>query len=332
MNYRSLGRTGLQISTLSLGASNFCNPTPEAEAIRIVHRAVDAGINCFDTANIYSDGASERVLGRALADGGRRDNAVVVTKVHYATGPGPNDQGNSRAHILRACEDSLRRLQTEYIDLYLIHRPSDTVPVEETLRALDDLVRAGKVRYVGCSTHPAWKVLEGVLVASSRGYSPYAAEESPYNLLDRRIENELIPMCRSYGVGILAWSPMAMGVLAGRYPKGEFYPTDSRAARRGPEYAGRATPRAIEVGSRFVAVAQARGIPPGRLAVLWVTAQQGITTAICGPRTTEQLEFILPVAEMQLDESVRAACDDLVPPGTAVADFHNTSGWMKMRI
>jgi aryl-alcohol dehydrogenase-like predicted oxidoreductase len=203
------------------------------------------------------------------------------------------------------------------------------VPVEETLRALDDLVRQGKVRYIGCSTHPAWKVLEAILISSFRGYVPYVAEESPYNLLDRRIENELIPMCQSYGVGILAWSPMAMGVLAGRYPAGEPYPADSRVARRGGEYFGRVSPRAVEVGQQFVSLAHERGIVPAQLAVLWVMAQAGITTAICGPRTIEQLELMLPVAGMHLEDAVRTACDALVRPGAAVADFHNTSGWTR---
>lgn len=327
MEYRVLGRTGLQLSILALGSSNFCNPTPEEEAVRIIHRAVDAGINCIDTADIYAGGRAEQVIGRALEESGRRDGVVVVTKVHFPTGGGPNDQGNSRYHILRACAASLRRLRTEYIDLYLIHRPSFSVSVEETLRALDDLVRQGKVRYIGCSTHPAWKVLEAVLTSSLRGYVPYVAEESPYNLVDRRIENELVPMCQAYGVGILAWSPMAMGVLAGRYPAGQPYPADSRAARRGGEYVGRVTPRAVEVGRQFGALAQERGVAPAQLALAWVTEQAGITSAICGPRTIEQLESALPAANLRLDDAVRTTCDALVPPGGAVADFHNTSGW-----
>ena len=206
------------------------------------------------------------------------------------------------------------------------------MPADETLGALTDLVRQGKVRYVGCSTHPAWKVMEALMVSELRGYARYMVEEPPFNLLDRRIENELIPLCQAHELGILAWSPMGMGVLAGRYAPNSPYPPDSRAGRRGSEYGGRVTPRAVDVGTRFLALAQAHQISPGQLAVLWVKEHEGITAAIIGPRTVPQLEHMLPVLDMRLVPSIQEACDALVPPGSAVADFHNTSGWMRMHV
>jgi aryl-alcohol dehydrogenase-like predicted oxidoreductase len=332
MEYRLLGRTGVKIAPLCLGTANFADPTPEDEAIRIVDAAIDAGVNLIDSSNSYANGESERIIGRALKGNGRRDRVLLATKAHYPVGPGPNDQGNSRLHLIKACEDSLRRLNTDYIDLYQIHRPSEEVPVDETLSALTDLVRQGKVRYVGCSTHPAWRVMEAIMVSEQKGYVRYVCEQSPYNLLDRRIENELVPLCQAYGLGILAWSPMAMGILAGRYRAGNEYPTDSRAALRGGIYADRVSARGIEVGNQFVELAQAAGLEPAQLATLWVKDQPGITAPILGPRTVAQLEQMLPVLDMTLSAELRAACDTLVPPGSAVANFFNSASWMKMTL
>jgi aryl-alcohol dehydrogenase-like predicted oxidoreductase len=317
---------------MCLGTANFAAPTPEDEAIRIIDRALAAGINLLDTADSYANGEAERFIGKALKANGKRRQVIVSTKVHYPMGPGPNDRGNSRLHLMQACEDSLRRLQTDYIDLYQLHRPDFDVPMDETLSALTDLVHQGKVRYIGCSTHPAWKVMEGVMISELKGYARFVSEQPPYNLLDRRIENELVPMCQAYRLGIIAWSPLAMGMLTGRYSDAKNYPADSRAALRGGIYAERINARGIEVGNQFVELAKAAGIPPVQLAMLWVKDQPGITAPIAGPRTVEQLEEVLPVLEMTLDESIRAACDELVPPGSAVANFHNTAGWMKMRI
>src|SRR6266545_4834878 len=199
MEYRTLGRTGVRVAPLCLGAMNFGGPTPEAESIAIVDAALDAGINMIDTANVYNGGESERIVGKALAQNGRRDQVVLATKVHGEMGPGPNDRGNSRYHILKACEDSLRRLQTDHVDLYQIHRPALDIPQDETLRALDDLVRAGKVRYIGCSTFPAWMVMEALMISGQQNLARYVSEQPPYNLLDRRIKNELVPLCQRYG-------------------------------------------------------------------------------------------------------------------------------------
>lgn len=332
MDYRTLGRTGVKIAPLALGADNFANPVPEAEATQILTRALAAGINLIDTSNNYAGGESERIIGRALAQHGCRHAVILATKAHYPTGPGPNDRGNSRLHLMRACEESLRRLQTDYIDLYQLHRPVFDIPIDETLGALTDLVRQGKVRYIGSSTAPAWKVMEGVLTSELKGYVRFVTDQPPYNLLDRRIENELVPMCQAHGLGLITWAPLAMGMLAGRYADAEHYPTDSRAQLRGGIYADRITARAIAAGNEFVHLARQYGYDPAQLALLWVKDQPGITAPLVGVRSVAQLEHLLPVLEMQLPEGLRTACDAIVLPGSAVANFHNTSGWMKMKI
>jgi aryl-alcohol dehydrogenase-like predicted oxidoreductase len=262
----------------------------------------------------------------------RRDSIVLATKVFYPTGPGPNDRGNSRRHIIRACEDSLGRLQTDRIDLYQLHRPSPEIPIEETLYALDTLVRDGKVLYIGTTTHPAWQIMEALHVSALRGLAAFVSDQPPYNLLDRRIENELAPLALKYGIGLLPWAPIASGLLAGRYQDPTEFPQDSRAALRGGIYAERVTPRGVEAAGDFVALARDFGISPAQLALLWVKDQPGVTAPLFGPRTVAQLEHILPVLEMTLTDNLRTACDELVPPGSVVANFHNTAPWMKMRV
>lgn len=332
MEYRNLGRTGVKIAPLSLGTDNILNPTPEAEAKKMILRAIEAGINLIDTANSYMQGEAERVIGQTLKESGLRDQVLIATKAHYPTGPGPNDRGNSRLHLIRACEDSLKRLQTDHIDLYQLHRPVFDMPIDETLSALTDLVRQGKVRYIGSSTAPAWKVLEGILVSELKGYVRFVSEQPPYNLLDRRIENELVPMAQAYNLALLPWSPLAMGMLAGRYADENIRPKDSRARLRGGIYAERVTPRAVEMGNRFVRLAREAGYDPAQLAILWVKDQPGITAPIIGPKSLGQLEHLLPVLDMRLPEDLRTACDALVPPGSAVANFHNSAPWMKMQL
>lgn len=327
MEYRVLGRTGVRVSALALGTANFADPTPEAEAGEILTRAVEAGINLVDTGDSYAGGEAEKIIGRVLKDRGLRREVLLSTKVFPPTGPGPNDRGSSRLHILQACEDSLERLQTDYIDIYFVHRLDPDTHPEETLSALDDLVRSGKVRYVACSTHPAWRVMESLAISDRRGWARYCCEQPPYNLLDRRIENELIPLCRTHGLGVIPWSPIAQGVLTGRYSDADTFPDGSRAAYRGGIYAERINDAGIEVGNAFVDLAREAGIRPSQLAVLWVKDQPGITAPIIGPRTVAHLTDFLPVGDMRLPDDVRAACDALVPPGTAVANFHNSAGW-----
>jgi aryl-alcohol dehydrogenase-like predicted oxidoreductase len=321
------------VSPLCLGTLNFGGGTSEADAIRLTHAALDAGINLIDTANAYHLGESERIVGKAIAD--RRDQVVLATKVHGRMGDGPNDLGNSRLHILNACDESLRRLGTDHIDLYQVHRPSPEIPIDETLGALTDLVRAGKVRYIGCSTHPAWMVMEALAVSERLGLARYVSEQPPYNLLDRRIENELIPLALRYNLAILPWAPLAQGVLAGRYPDLSAIPADARAVRQpGPNniYADRVTRAGIETGQRFAIIAREHGRTPGQLALLWCKDQPAVTSPILGPRTIEQLTELLPVLEMSLSPAERLACDALVPPGGVVANFHNTAPWMKTPI
>ena len=332
MEYRILGRSGVKVAPLCLGTDNFANPTPKEESIRIINRALDAGINLIDTSNTYAEGECERIIGETLAENGRRHQVLFATKAYYPVGPGPNDQGNSRLHLMKACEDSLNRLKTDYIDLYQLHRPCFEIPMDETLSALTDLVRQGKVRYIGSSTAPAWKVMEAIWVSELKSYARFISEQPPYNLLDRRIENELVPMCQAYNLGILPWSPLAMGVLTGRYTDADTFPPDSRANLRGGIYAERVTTPGIEVGRRFVQLANEHGIKPAQLAVLWVKDQPGITAPLIGPRTLEQLEQFLPVMDMKLDQSLRNACDSLVPPGSAAVNFHNSAPWMKMKL
>ncbi len=332
MDYRHLGRTGVQLAPLALGTDNILNPTPEDESVRMILTALDAGITMIDTANSYGQGASERVIGQTLADNGRRDEAFIATKVHYPMGPGPNDRGNSRLHIMKACEDSLRRLQTDHIDLYQLHRPDFATPLDETLGALTDLVRQGKVRYVGSSTSPAWRIVEGVLLAEMKGLVRFASEQPPYNLLDRRIENETVPAALAYGLSLFPWSPLAMGVLAGRYANDNIRVDGSRAALRGGIYAERVSQAAVEAGNAFVEVARQAGMDPAHLAITWVKDQPGVTAPLIGPRTVAQLEHLLPVLHMSLDADVAAACDAICPPGSAIADFHNSAPWMKMTL
>ncbi|MBV9790738.1 MAG: aldo/keto reductase [Chloroflexi bacterium] len=334
MDYRSLGRTGVMVSPLCLGTMNFGGPTSEEDSIRIIDRSLDAGINFLDTANVYNAGESERIVGVALKQNGKRDQVVLATKVHGKMGDGPNEQGNSRYHIIKACEDSLRRLQTDHIDLYQIHRPSLTIPQDETLRALDDLVRAGKVRYVGCSTHPAWMVMEALAISERLGIVQYISEQPPYNLADRRIENELVPLAQKYGLALLPWSPLAGGILGGRYAQGQDFPNDSRAARAGGQgqFVDRISPQALEVAQGLAAHAQEHDLTSSQLALLWCKDQPGITSPITGPRTMEQLEDQLKVLDLTLSDEDRTFCDTLVHPGNAVADFHNSNPWMKARI
>jgi len=320
------------------------DPTPANESAEILNKAIDAGINFIDTGDVYADGEGERIIGKTLKESGRRHQVIIATKIdhgqrrpgftleEYNPELGPNQHGHTRLNIIRACENSLQRLQTDYIDLYQLHRQSPDIPIDETLRALDDLVTQGKVRYIGCSTHPAWAVVEAILISEMKGYVRFVSEQPPYNLLDRRIENELIPVCEKYGVGIVTWAPMAMGVLAGRYTEADKFPEGSRAALRGGFYADRVTKRGIEVGVEFTKLAKKVNLTPAQLAILWCKDQPGITAPLIGPRTPAQLEPLLPILDMQLDDETRKACDELVPQGSVVANFHNTADWMKGQV
>ncbi len=330
MEYRQLGRSGVMVSPLCLGGMNFGSPTAEDESIAIVNRALEAGINFIDTSNSYNSGESERIIGKALAQNKKRDQVVLATKVFSVVGEGPNERGASRYHIVRACEDSLRRLQTERIDLYQLHRPVMDLPQDETLRALDDLVRQGKVVYIGCSTFPAWKVMEGLAVSEKMDLARFVSEQPPYNLLDRRIENELVPLALQYNLAILPWSPLAGGILAGRYDEG--IPEGSRGARSGQMFRERISERGLEVARQVGQMAKAKGITTAQLALLWCMLQPVVTSPIIGPRTLDHMKSFLPVMDMTLSPEELQKFDELVHPGNAVADFHNSNPWMKARI
>jgi 1-deoxyxylulose-5-phosphate synthase len=334
MEYRLFGRTGVLVSPLCLGTMNFGTATSAEDSHAIIARSLEAGINFIDTADMYQIGESERIVGQALKDLGQRQQVFLATKGFNRMGDGPNDAGASRYHILRACEASLRRLQTDTIDLYQLHRPPPLhLPQDETLRALEDLVRSGKVRYIGASTFPAWMVMEGLAISERYGWARYASEQPPYNLLDRRVENELIPLCQKYGLAVLPWSPLAMGILGGRYSQPGQFPQGSRFESWDiPFIRNRLTRRGIEVGEEVAKMAAERGLTPTQLALLWVKDQPGVTAPIIGPRTLQHLEDALPVMEMSLADSDRPAFDALVHPGAAVADFHNSNDWMKARI
>ncbi len=332
MEYRSLGRTGVMVSPLCLGAMNFGGPTNEEDSLAILRRAIEAGINFIDTANVYTGGESEKIVGKFLKEGHLRDKVILATKVYSRVGDGPNDAGSSRYHILKACEDSLRRLQTDHIDLYQQHRPSQTIPQDESLRAYDDLVRAGKVRYIGTSTFPAWMVMEGLAISDRYSLARFVSEQPPYNLVDRRVENELIPLCQKYGLAVLPWSPLAGGILAGRYKPGEAYPEGSRATRSGNFFTDRITDKAKNVALALDQMAQERGMTSSQLGLLWVKDQPGVTSPIFGPRTVAHLEDAIPLLEKKLDEADRPLFDALVHPGNAVADFFNSNDWMKARV
>ncbi len=332
MQYRQLGRTGVFVSPLCLGTMNFGGPTAEADAIEIIRRALDAGINFIDTANVYNAGESERIVGKALEQAGGRERVVLATKVFSPMGKDLNERGGSRLHIIEACEDSLKRLGVDHIDLYQLHRPALNIPQDETLRAFDDLIRAGKVRYIGCSTFPGWAVLEALATSDKYNLHRYVSEQPPYNLLDRRIENELLPLCEKYDLAVLPWSPVAGGVLTGRYTADALKPDGSRAQRWGKRFETRVTPRGLEVAAAVSKMADERDLSTSQLALLWVKDQPQVTSPIYGPRTLDHLEDALPVLEMTLADEDRPLFDALVHPGNVVADFHDSNNWMKARV
>ena len=331
MTMRPFGRTGVEIAPLVLGAMNFGDPTPVDEAFVMIDRALDGGITMIDIADVYAGGESERIVGAALAANGRRDDVLLATKVGMPRSEGPAGFTHRREHIVASCEQSLRSLATDHIDLYQLHRPSTVVPQEETLGVLGELVDAGKVRWIGSSTFPAWMVMEGLATAREHDLPAFVSEQPPYNLLDRRIENELLPLCERYELAVLPWSPLGGGVLTGRYDSVDHVPDDSRAARRA-QVRQRITRGGLDVAAAVAELARGRGLTTSQLALLWVKDQPGVTAPIVGPRTLAQLDDALGVLDASLDDDARVACDTLVHPGNAIADFHNTTGWNKSRV
>ncbi|HEY5475200.1 MAG TPA: aldo/keto reductase [Tepidiformaceae bacterium] len=324
MELRSLGRTGVKVTNLCLGCMMFGGRTNPADSMAIIDRALDSGINFLDTANVYSLGRSEQATGEALKRNGKRNQVVLATKVHGKMGEGANDMGNSRRHIIEQCEASLRRLQTDWIDLYQIHRPQADIPIDETLRAMDDLVRSGKVRYIGTSTYGAWQLVESLWVSKEYGLERFVCEQPPYNLLDRRIERELIPMAQTYGFGIIPWSPLAGGLLTGKYSRSEPPPEDSRFANyeTNPMQRRRMTDALFDVVEGLKPIADGKGATLSQLALAWCMQQPGVTAPIIGPRTMDQLEDNLKAAEIVLTDEDRRAIDRIIRPGQMVSPFY----------
>jgi aryl-alcohol dehydrogenase-like predicted oxidoreductase len=324
MHYRSLGRTGVQVSELCLGCMMFGGRTDEAASFDIIDRAIDSGINFLDTANVYSRGRSEEVVGKALKRNGKRDSVVLATKVHgRMDDEDTNAAGNHRRHIIEQCHASLRRLQTDHIDLYQIHRPDSRVPIDETLRALDDLIHAGKVLYAGTSTFAAWQVVESLWASKELGLNRFVTEQPPYHLLDRRIERELLPVAQTYGLALIPWSPLAGGFLSGKYHREEASPEGSRYGLE-PRRMGRNhfTGEAFAVVEVVEAIATEKGCTPGQLSLAWCKEQPGITSPIIGPRTMEHLEDNLDATAVEITEEDRERLDEVAPPGRATVPYY----------
>ncbi len=327
MDYRFLGRTGVKVSPLCLGCMMFGGKTEPEDAYAIIDRALDEGINFLDTSNSYSRGKSEEVTGEALRRNGKRDRVVLATKVFSPMDDtDPNGWGSSRRHIIAQCEASLRRLKTDWIDLYQLHRPSPNIPIDESLRALDDLVRAGKVRYIGTSTFAAWQVMELLMVSKELGLNRSICEQPPYHLLDRRVERELIPMARTYGVGIIPWSPMAGGLLTGKYGSGKM-PEGARYTDAPPNspMAKRMNDRVVAALDAFNAYAAKREVAPSQLSLAWVIERAGVTSAIIGPRTMEQAIDNFASLAVTLTDEDRAELDAIFPPADYLAPFYQAN-------
>jgi aryl-alcohol dehydrogenase-like predicted oxidoreductase len=312
MKYRTLGRTGIQVSPYCLGAMMFgaMGNTDHENSIRIIHKALDAGINFVDTADVYSGGESEEIVGKALK--GRRDEIVLASKMHYPMGEDPNHRGNSRRWITTAVENSLRRLQTDHLDLYQVHRPDPATDVEETLSALSDLIHSGKVRAIGASSFPASEIVEAQWVAERRGLERFRTEQPPYSIVNRSIEREVLPVCQRYGMGTLVWSPLGQGLLTGRFRKGR--QSDTHRSGSMPQHFG--DERKLEVVEQLIPLAEKAGLPMTHLAMAFVIAHPGVTSAIIGPRTMEQLDDLLAGADVVLDDEVLDRIDEIAPPGT----------------
>lgn len=321
MEYRKLGRTGVKVSPLCLGAMMFGQRgnADHADCVRIIHRALDEGINFIDTANVYSQGESEEIVGEALQ--GRRDRVVLATKVHGVMGDGPNDGGNSRVHILREVENSLRRLKTDYIDLYQIHRPDPDTAIDETLRALDDLVHDGKVRYIGSSTFAAWELVESYWVSDRDHLARFECEQPPYSIFVRAIEKDVLPVCDKYGTGVIPWSPLNRGWLAGKYRKGRDIDPQSRVGR-GDQFID--TPdspsgqRKLDLVEQLIPMAEEVGANLAQYALAWTLTNPVVTAPIIGPRIMDQLEDNLGALNIEIPPEHLRKIDELVPPGTDV--------------
>ncbi|WP_256759403.1 aldo/keto reductase [Cohnella sp. WQ 127256] len=312
MRYHRLGNSGLEVSTLGLGTNAFGKRADQETSIRIIHHAMDQGINFIDTANIYAGTESERIIGLALA-GDKRRNAVLATKAGLVKGKGPNERGSSRLHLQQELEDSLRRLNTEYIDLYQIHAFDPNTPLEETLRTLDDMVSSGKVRYIGASNYAAWELMKALGISELRGYTRYVSTQTSYSLADRTPENELVPMCLDQGVGIIPYFPLAGGILSGKYSLEVREPTGSRA-NTDPNFGKFLDDRNLMLSQQVSKLATEQGCTPSALSLAWLMDRPSVSTVIVGATRTEQLEDNLKSVQLQLDSEVMGMLDEVSAP------------------
>ena len=317
-SFRVLGRTGVKVSPLCLGTMNFGGRSDPAESAAVLDAYAAGGGNFIDTANVYNDGRSEEIVGDWMKSSGKRDEVVLSTKVHGRRSDRINDAGNHRWHVVREVEESLRRLKTDRIDLYHVHRPDPDTPIDQTLRALDDLVRQGKVLYLASSTFPSWELCEAHFVARELGTARFDVEQPQLNLIDRRIENEVLPFCRRYGVGVITWAPLARGRLTGKYSRGgKSFPEGSWYAEQGKtDFPAAQWPVMHKVDE----LADAHGCTSGQLAIAWVIRVPGVTSAILGPRTVEQLEDNLGAVNVKLTPDDLEALDAVNGPGELARD------------
>ncbi len=332
MEYRQLGSSGLRVSKLCLGTMRGFTPEKSSEAEKIIGAALDSGVNFIDTADCYGRGNSEQAVGSALHSLGRRREAVLATKAGWTMGSGANDFGYSRKHLIEACDNSLRRLKTDYIDLYILHVVDPTTPLEELLYTCDILVRSGKVRYIGTSKHPVSKILTGLFTSEKYGFPRFVSEQPPYNLLDRTPENELLPACREHGVGITPFYPIATGLLSGKYQKGQAPPPGSRVAakkKKGGEEVY--NDKALEVVEHVSQLAKSKGVSVAEFSLAWVMAQPGVSSAILGARNLEYLDSALKACEITLTEEELEAIDRLVPPGRFVSNYYDLNIYLPFR-
>ena len=329
MEYVQLGRGGTRVSRLCLGTMNFGNRTDEETSIRITHQAIDLGINFVDTADAYLTGHCEEIVAKALVDG-RRDQVVLVTKGVGKMGPGPNDLGASRYHMTRACEASLRRLKTDRIDLYLIHEADLTTPVEEVLGTMNTLIQQGKILYWGTSKWPVSRIVRAMELADRYGLAGITAEQPPYNLLDRSIENELIWVCLQYGIGMMTWAPLASGILSGKYRRGQEREAGSRF-EKAEEGRGRFTSEGLDIAEKLLHLAEKRGCTLAEFCHAWLLSRPGMTAPIIGPAKPEHVESAMKSLEIELTKEELAAVDGIIAPGKSVSNYYDTNTYKLLR-
>ena len=328
MEYRQLGHSGLRVSALTLGTMTFggrghwtrVGATEVDTATRQVDMCLDAGVNLIDTADVYSDGLSEEVVGKTLK--GRRDRVLVATKARFAMGDGPNDAGLSRHHLIRACEASLRRLGTDYIDLFQVHEWDGHTPLEETLGALDHLVNSGKVRYIGCSNYSAWHIMKALGISERKNLQRFVSQQIHYSLQARDAEYELVPVALDQGVGILVWSPLAGGLLSGKYRRGQDAPEGSRHLTDWNEPPVHDEDQLYDIVDVLVEIGEARGVSAAQVALAWTLGRPGVATVVVGARTEEQLADNLGATDLTLEDDERARLDEVSAPRLMYPYWH----------